>query len=137
MPRKRRWRKRSRSAPSATFNKANCTSKCKQWTEQQMLAAITMAENGDVSANQAADVHGVPCLTLNHRLKGTKAACKLCPDCVAITVSESGWVAVNLVPVPFTRLQSQCMHAASHSFLCRSLDCWNHYARCPWRGQSV
>ena len=35
-----------------------------------MLAAITMAENGDVSANQAADVHGVPCLTLKDRLKG-------------------------------------------------------------------
>ena len=35
----------------------------------------------------------------------TKEACKLCPDSVAITVSESGWVAVTPVPVPFTRLQ--------------------------------
>ena len=64
MPRKKRWRKKSRSAPPATFNKANSPSKRKQWTEQQMLVAITMAENGEVSANQAADVHGVPRSTL-------------------------------------------------------------------------
>ena len=35
-----------------------------------MLAAITMAKNGEVSANQAADVHGVPRSTLKDRLKG-------------------------------------------------------------------
>ena len=70
MPRKRRWRKRSRSAPPATLNKANRPSKRRQWTEQQMLAAIMMAENGEVSANQAADVHGVPRSTLKGRLKG-------------------------------------------------------------------
>ena len=29
-----------------------------------------MAENGEVSANQAADVHGVSCSTLKDRLKG-------------------------------------------------------------------
>ena len=70
MPRKRRWRKRSRSAPPATFNKANRPSKRKQWTEQQMLAAITMAKNGKLSANQAADEHSVPRSTLKDRLKG-------------------------------------------------------------------
>ena len=70
MLRKRRWRKRSRSAPPATFNKANRPSKHKEWTEQQMLAAITMAKNGEVSATQAADEHGVPRSTLKDRLKG-------------------------------------------------------------------
>ena len=35
-----------------------------------MLAAITMAENGEVSANQAADAHGVPRSTLKDRLNG-------------------------------------------------------------------
>ena len=35
-----------------------------------MLAAITMAKNGEVSANQAAEVHGVPRSTLKDRLKG-------------------------------------------------------------------
>ena len=69
MPRKR-WRKRSRYAPPATFNRANRPSKHKQWTEQEMLAAITMAENGEVSANQAADAHGVPRSILKDRLNG-------------------------------------------------------------------
>lgn len=56
--------------PPATFNKTNCSSKHKQWTEQQMLAAITMAENGEVSANQAADVHGVPCSNIERQTEG-------------------------------------------------------------------
>lgn len=35
-----------------------------------MLAAMKLAENGEISANHAADIHGVPRSTLKDRLKG-------------------------------------------------------------------
>lgn len=59
MPHTRRWRKRARSAPPVAFTKANHPSKRKQWTDEQMLAAMKLAENGEISANHAADIHGV------------------------------------------------------------------------------
>ena len=72
-----------------------------------------------------------------HWTKADRSAYKLCPDSVAITVSKSEWVAVNLVPVPLPRLQNQHMHAASNPLPWQSLDCCNHYTVCPWRGQDV
>jgi len=57
MPRTRRWKRRARSAPPAVLRKPNRPSRCKQWTEQQMLSATALAQSGEVSANHAADVH--------------------------------------------------------------------------------
>ena len=70
MPRTRRWKKRARSAPPAVFRKPNRPSRRKQCTEQQMLSATALARSGEVSANRAADVHGVPRSTLKDRLHG-------------------------------------------------------------------
>ena len=66
--RKRRHNKRSKSkvaSPTVT----NRPSKRKQWTNQQMLAAIEAVENG-CGVNQAAKEHGVPKSTLKDRLSG-------------------------------------------------------------------
>ena len=65
--RKRNMRKQKivAQAPST-----NCSSKRKQWSDQQIRDAIEAASTGDVSANKAADVYGVPRSTLKDRLKG-------------------------------------------------------------------
>ena len=44
--------------------------KQKQWTETQMLAATNSVQNNGLSDNRAADLHGVPCSTLEDRLSG-------------------------------------------------------------------
>ena len=69
MPRRiKRWHKRFKSkvaSPTVT----NRPSKRKQWTDQQMLAAIEAVENG-CGTNQAAKEHGVTKSTLKDRLSG-------------------------------------------------------------------
>ena len=53
----------------ASATVTNGPSKRKQWTDQQMLAAIKVVENG-CGTNQAAKEHGVPKSTLKDRLSG-------------------------------------------------------------------
>ena len=65
------FRRRSKSAPATVSEsrQANRSSKHKQWTEKQMLATMETARSG-LSANRAAEVHGVPRSTLKDRLSG-------------------------------------------------------------------
>ena len=46
------------------------TNKRKLWTNEQMEAAMVSVGNGKMSANKAADLHGVPRSTLEDRLSG-------------------------------------------------------------------
>ena len=45
-------------------------SKRKQWSEEQMLAALDAVTNDGLSGNKAAVLHGVPPSTLKYRLSG-------------------------------------------------------------------
>ena len=68
MPRGKRWPKRAQSKLSPT-TVSNRPSMRKQWSDEQMLAAIEAVENG-CGPNQAAKEHGVPKSTLKDRLSG-------------------------------------------------------------------
>lgn len=66
MPRTKRWRKRSKSAPPRIHMRPT---KHKQWTDEQMTSALAAASKG-MSANKAATVCGIPKSTLKDRLSG-------------------------------------------------------------------
>ena len=68
MPRGKRWPKRAQSKLSPT-TVSNRPSKRKQWSDEQMLAAIEAVEKG-CGPNQAAKEHGVPKSTLKDRISG-------------------------------------------------------------------
>jgi len=73
MPR-RRWKKRSRSAPAAFRDKRRRPyAKRKQWTNESMEAAMQAVRKGTISVNKAALLHGVPPTTLKDRLSGRVA----------------------------------------------------------------
>ena len=72
MPRKarkfsRQIKKQKIVAPAP---RANCPSKRKQWSDQQMRDAMKAVSSGTLSTNQAADTYGVPRSTLKDRLSG-------------------------------------------------------------------
>ena len=48
----------------------HCSKVRKQWSEEQMLAAIDSVKNGGLSGNRSADMYGVPRSTLKDRLSG-------------------------------------------------------------------
>ena len=66
MPRKRSWRKRSKSAPPHLQMRPK---KRKQWTKEQMTRALDAASDG-TPANKTAIMYGVPKSTLKDRLSG-------------------------------------------------------------------
>ena len=68
MPRRKRWEKRSKSAPPA-IRQRRPAAKRKQWTEEQMTGALAAASEG-MPANRAATMYGVPRSTLKDRLSG-------------------------------------------------------------------
>ena len=73
MPRRRKKR-RSQSAPAVLHNKGGRPyAKRKQWTDKSMEAALEAVRKGTVSANRAAQLHGVPRSTLRDRLTGRVA----------------------------------------------------------------
>ena len=73
MPRRRKKR-RSQSAPAVLHNKGGRPyAKRKQWTDKSTEAVLEAVRKGTVSANKAAQLHGVPRSTLRDRLSGTVA----------------------------------------------------------------
>ena len=69
MPNKKKRGYRRRSEPHQA-PKRRGFKKRKQWTNEQMEAAMAAATKGTLSANKAADLHGVPRSTLKDRLSG-------------------------------------------------------------------
>ena len=67
MPKKRKSMCRTHSAPAVLVNARPV--KRKQWTKDQMDAAIESAKSG-MAANRAAELDGVPKSTLKDRLSG-------------------------------------------------------------------
>ena len=61
--------KRGSTKKSAVGSRGR-TVKRKLWTNKQMEAVMLSVGNGEMSANKAADLHGVPCSTLKDRLSG-------------------------------------------------------------------
>ena len=73
MPNKKKGFKRSCIQPPPSVShpkKSNRSLKRKQWTDEQMLAAIESVQTDHMSGNKAADLHGVPRSTLKDRLSG-------------------------------------------------------------------
>lgn len=70
MPNKKYKGFRRRPQTQARQKKPNRGSKRKQWSEEQMTAAMDAATQHGISANQAADRHGIPRSTLKDRLSG-------------------------------------------------------------------
>ena len=68
MPHCKQWQKHSKSK-EASPTVTNRPSKRKQWTDQQILAAIEVVENS-CGTYQATKEHKVPKLTLKNRLTG-------------------------------------------------------------------
>ena len=63
-------RRRSKSAPAIIVRSPVKKSKRKQWTNEQMIAAMEAVETGENGINRAAVDHGVPKTTLKNRLSG-------------------------------------------------------------------
>ena len=72
MPNKKKKGFRRPSGPHQA-PKCRAFKKRKQWTNEQMEAAMAAATKGTLSANKAADLHGVPQSTLKDRLSGCVA----------------------------------------------------------------
>ena len=70
MPNKKIKGFRRRSTKKSTLRSCGRTGKRKLWTNEQMEAAMLSAGKGTMSANKAADLHGVPRSTLKDRLSG-------------------------------------------------------------------
>ena len=70
MPNKKKKGFRRASKPNITSRVQKPKVKRKQWTEIQMLAAISSVQNDGLSGNRAADLHGVPHSTLKDQLSG-------------------------------------------------------------------
>ncbi len=66
MPRKRRVRQRSQSAPAVLQPRQ--PSRRKQWTDEAMVAAMEAVKRGQ-SVLRAATMHGFPRTTLQDRIK--------------------------------------------------------------------
>ena len=63
-------KRRSKSAPAIIVRSPVKKSKRKQWTNEQMIAAMEAVETGESGINRAAVDHGVPKTTLKNRLSG-------------------------------------------------------------------
>ena len=72
MPKKKKGFRRSPLAPtgSKSIRKPQRPQRRKQWTAEQMDAALYSVTHDGLSGNRAADLHGVPRSTLKDRLSG-------------------------------------------------------------------
>ena len=72
MPNKKKkgFKRSTNQPPLSRLKKPNRSLKRKQWTDEQMLAAINSVQTEHMSGNKAADLHGVPRSTLKDRLSG-------------------------------------------------------------------
>ena len=70
MPNKKFKGSRRRIQTQSQPKQTNRSNKRKQWSEKQMADAINAVKQQGISANQAADCHGIPRSTLKDRLSG-------------------------------------------------------------------